>query len=601
MSNYILSAALELQDRFSSKIKSASTSFKNFSSQVKTESASMGSSLKELGNQFGINSKGAISSFRTVERYGKVAGAAVTAFTGKSYLGWVELEDQLLRNAAISGATAKEQGKLNKQVIVQGRETRFTAKQVAEAQMYQAQSGKTVNEILEITPTLLKMSIASGDDLATTSDYLTDSMTAAGISIKDTTRYADLLANMSMRTNMTMSDMAETILKIGTLTKGQEKIEDIATMMGVLADNGIRSAEAGTAMKSIYGKLFQAQDDKKMQKLFKKYDLNLYKEVIGADGEKHIEWKGLLEIIEDMKPAFQNMNAAEQNYFLTTVAGRNHIDAFSALLKANNEQLEKSRNAANNAAGSLDNFYDTMITGSKQTLEEFKSAIDGFGNALGAAAAPIVDEKLKEMTSAINGVTENQLSTENIDKYIDHIILRAKQAAGVYVGLKATVAAAGTGATILGLGAGSITALALGGSALVGWGANKLRDVYMNSSSYNGDYMERIRLSREADTILKESKNRSFLNTGNSFGSLGAFNSEKYTKNKLSVGNFGDKEYLKTNGATPFNETKPEIKVDLSHLTLNTMKNTEELIKEVQERIGEEMRNAIANAQMTQQ
>lgn len=601
MSNYILSAALELKDNFSSKINSASKSFKSFSSQVKTESASMGSSLKELGNQFGINSKGAISSFRTVERYGKVAGAAVTAFTGKSYLGWVELEDQLLRNAAITGATAKEQEKLNKQVIVQGRVTRFTAKQVAEAQMYQAMSGKSVNEILEITPTLLKMSIASGDDLATTSDYLTNSMTAAGISIKDTTRYADLLANMSMRTNMTMSDMADTILKIGTLTKGQEKIEDIATAMGVLADNGIRGAEAGTAMKAIYARLFKAQDDKKMQKLFKKYDLNLYKEVIGADGEKHIEWKGILEIIEDMKPAFQKMNAAEQNYFMTTVAGAHHMDAFSALLKATNDQLEKSKNAANNAEGALDNFYDTMITGSKQTLEEFKSAIDGFGNALGAAAAPIVDEKLKEMTSAINGVTENQLSTENIDKYIDHIILRAKQAAGVYVGLKATLAAAGTGATILGLGAGSITALALGGSALVGWGANKLRDVYMNSSSYNGDYMERIRLSHEADAILKESKNRSFLNTGNSLGSLGAFNSEKYTKSKLSTGNFGDKEYLKTNVSTPFNETKPEIKVDLSHLTLNTMKNTEELIKEVQERIGEEMRNAIANAQMTQQ
>lgn len=597
MSNYILSAALELQDRFSSKIKSASTSFKNFSSQVKTESASMGSSLKELGNQFGINSKGAISSFRTVERYGKVAGAAVTAFTGKSYLGWVELEDQLLRNAAISGATAKEQEKLNKQVIVQGRETRFTAKQVAKAQMYQAQSGKTVNEILEITPTLLKMSIASGDDLATTSDYLTNSMTAAGISIKDTTRYADLLASMSMRTNTSMSEMAETILKIGSLTKGQEKIEDIATVMGVLADNGLKSAEAGNAMKSIYSRLFKAQDDKKMQEIFGKYNLSLYKR--GKDGKK--EWKGILEIIEDMKPAFQKMDAAEQNYFSTTIAGAHHIDAFLNLLKATNEQLEKSRNAANNAAGSLDNFYDTMITGSKQTLEEFKSAIDGFGNALGAAAAPIIDEKLKEMTSAINGVTENQLSTENIDEYIDHIILRAEQAAGVYVGLKATLAAAGTGATILGLGAGSITALALGGSALVGWGANKLRDVYMNSSSYNGDYMERIRLSREADTILKESKNRSFLNTGNSLGSLGAFNSEKYTKNKLSAGNFGDKEYLKTNVSTPFNETKPEIKVDLSHLTLNTMKDTEALIKEVQERIGEEMRNAIANAQMTQQ
>lgn len=597
MSNYILSAALELQDKFSSKIKSASTSFKNFSSQVKTESASMGSSLKDLGNQLGINSKGAISSFRTVERYGKIATATTVAFTGKSYLGWVDLEDQLLRNAAISGATAKEQEKLNKQVIVQGRETRFTAKQVAEAQMYQAMSGKSVNEILEITPTLLKMSIASGDDLATTSNYLTNSMTAAGVSIKDTTRYADLLANMSMRTNMSMSDMADTILKIGSLTKGQEKIEDIATVMGVLADNGLKSAEAGTAMKSIYARLFKAQDDKKMQKIFGKYNLSLYKR--GKDGKR--EWKGILEIIEDMKPAFQKMDAAEQNYFLTTVAGAHHMDAFSNLLKATNEQLEKSKNAANNAGGSLDKFYDTMISGSKQTLEEFKSAIDGFSKAFGKSVAPIVDEKLKEMTSAINGVTENQLSTENIDKYIDHIILRAKQAAGVYVGLKATVAAAASGATILGLGAGTVTGLALGGTALAGWGANKLRDKYMNSSIYQGDYLEKIRLSREADAILNESKNRSFLNTGNSLGSLGAFNSEKYIKNKLSTGNFGDKEYLKTNVSSPFNETKPEIKVDLSHLTLNTMKNTEELIKEVQERIGEEMRSAIANAQMTQQ
>ncbi len=139
---------------------------------------------------------------------------------------------------------------------------------------------------------------------------------------------------------------------------------------------------------------------------------------------------------------------------MTTVAGAHHMDAFSALLKATNDQLEKSKNAANNAGGSLDKFYNTMTKGSKQTLEEFKSAIDGFGKALGKGLAPIVNEKLKEMTSAINGVTENQLSTENIDKYIDHIILRAKQAAGVYVGLKAIVAAGGTGATILGLGEG---------------------------------------------------------------------------------------------------------------------------------------------------
>lgn len=592
MSNYILSAALELKDNFSSKINSASTSFKNFSSQVKSESASMGSSLKDLGNQLGINSKGAISSFRTVERYGKIATAATVAFTGKSYLGWVDLEDQLLRNAAITGASAKEQALMNSQVKQLGNTTRFTQKQVAEAQMYQAMAGYKTNEILSVTPTLLKLSIATGEDLAKTSDIVTDSLSAFGLSVKDVGMYTDILASTANNTNTTVGMMGNAFVYVGASSRAMgESFEEVAVSLGILADNGIKGEKAGTGLNALYARL--AKPTTIMKKALKYANVEL-KDQSG-------NFKGLRKIIEESRPALEKMTEVQRNNWLATIAGTEGVKIWSSIMNNSAEGTKKAEDAVYNATGALDKFYNTMTKGSKQTLEEFKSAVDGFSKAFAEGAAPIIDEKLKEITSAINGVTENQLSTENIDKYIDHIILRAKQAAGVYVGLKATVAAAGTGATILGLGAGSITALALGGSALVGWGANKLRDVYMNSSSYNGDYMERIRLSREADTILKESKNRSFLNTGNSFGSLGAFNSEKYTKNKLSVGNFGDKEYLKTNGATPFNETKPEIKVDLSHLTLNTMKNTEELIKEVQERIGEEMRNAIANAQMTQQ
>ncbi|WP_462351029.1 phage tail tape measure protein [Fusobacterium varium] len=587
MSNYILSAALELKDKFSSQIKTASSSFKNLSSQIKTESNSIKSSLKDLGNQFGITSKGAISGFGTVERYGKIATAATTAFAGKSYLGWVDLEDQLLRNAAITGANIEEQERLNEQITQLGRTTRFTSKEVAESQMYLAMSGKSVNETLEITPTLLKMAIASGDDLATTSNYLTNSMTAAGIGIKDTTRYADLLANMSMRTNTTMSEMADTVLKIGSLTKGQEKIEDIATAMGILADNGIKGAEAGTAMKSIYAKLFQAQDDKKMKQLFKKYNLNLYKEVIGKDGKKHIQWKGLLEIIEDMKPAFQNMNAAEQNYFLTTVAGAHHMDAFSNLLKASNEQLNKARYAANNAEGSLEKFYNTMTSGSKQTLEEFKSALDGFSKAFGKSLSPIIDEKLKEMTSAINEVTETQLSTENIDKYIDHIILRAKQAAGVYVGLKSTIAAASSGATILGLGAGTVTALTLGGTALTGWASNQLRDKYMNSFFYQGDYMAKLGESRYVQYLKhqEELKNKSYLKTGLPPTKLGFENGMKSSigQTKIDTSN-----------------------IDISGLTVNItettqLENIDNLVEKIQNKVGEKLKLKLVEAYNLQQ
>lgn len=582
MSNYILSAALELKDNFSSKINSASKSFKSFSSQVADGGKVIGGSLKGIGNQLGVTAERFKKGFNTVERYGKVAGAAVTAFAGKSYLGWVELEDQLLRNAAITGASAKEQEKLNKQVIVQGRETRFTAKQVAEAQMYQAQSGKTVNEILEITPTLLKMSIASGDDLATTSDYLTNSMTAAGISIKDTTRYADLLANMSMRTNMTMSDMADTILKIGTLTKGQEKIEDIATAMGVLADNGIRGAEAGTAMKAIYARLFKAQDDKKMQKLFKKYDLNLYKEVIGADGEKHIEWKGILEIIEDMKPAFQKMNAAEQNYFMTTVAGAHHMDAFSALLKTTNEQLEKSKNAANNAGGSLDKFYNTMIKGSKQTVEEFKSAIDGFGKALGKGLAPIIDEKLKEMTKAINGVTEQQLSTKNINAFLDEIEEKAKIVMRTYVALKGAIFA---------VSHPYLTA------AMTGWGTG----VYLGNKlgSALEPYVNSPKMIEWRDKRAKERE----ANLGLSTSQL----AESFFKRKQnSVSEFGG--YLTTNGfvsggnnitqnPSVFNQGTTGVNITGVSIQIGDKNvNRDELVKE----IGEQMVKQIEEAQMTQ-
>lgn len=482
-----LSATLELKDKFSATVNTSVSAFEKLRKKLKDTNASYKAfdntisktyaNLKRKSTEHAstINTiKGIQSSLYKVgvkSVIGLATGtSALGAFLHKSYMTYADLNEQLTRNAGLTGANVKEQEAMAKQVRYLGRTMKFTAKEVAEAHMYQAMAGYNTNQILEATPTLLRLSIASGEDLARTSDMITDNLSALGMTVKDLPMYADLLASMSMRTNTNVSMLSDVFAKTGAVMKqvGKEDVREMATAFGLLADAGIKGAEAGTAVKSVYGRLAKAKDDKKIMALFGKYKIKLYNR--GKNGKE--EWKGLLQIIEEMKPKFDKMTASEQNYFLTTVAGLHHMDAFGVLLKANKEALDRARGAAYDASGALEKFEIKLKGADKYKIDELKSAWQGFMEKLGAGLSPIFLEGMEKLTKYLNDLTDSKkLSTENITKFFNKIVGLAKTAGiaflGAHVAFLAWRASMGDITAIAQLGAMATAGVAVAG--YLGW------------------------------------------------------------------------------------------------------------------------------------
>lgn len=573
MSNYILSAALELKDNFSSKINSASKSFKNFSSQVADGGKVIDGSLKGIGNQLGITSDSIKNNFKTVERYGQIAGAAAAAFAGKSYLKYVDLNEQLTKNAAITGASAKEQALMNKQVEQLGNTTRFTQKQVAEAQMYQAMAGYKTNEILSVTPTLLKLSVATGEDLAKTSDIVTDSLSAFGLSVKDVGMYTDVLANVANNTNTTVGMMGNAFQYVGASSRALgESFEEVAISLGILADNGIKGEKAGTGLNAMYARL--AKPTTEMKKALKYANVELK--------DQNGNFKGLRKIIDESRPALEKMTEVQRNNWIVTVAGTEGLKIWSSIMNNSTESTKKAENAVYNATGALDKFYNTMSSTSRQKIEETKSAIEGFQIQLGKGIDPIITEKLTEFNKILNDITQNKLSTENINYFLDEINRKGKIVLGTYAALKGAIFAAAHP---------YITAGALGWGTGVYLG-NKLGSAlepYINSPEMIKWRDERSR-EREINLGLspKQIREGLFQRKQNAISEFGGY----LTPNGfVRVDNTVQKPNVFNQGTSNINITGVSVQIGDKNI------NRDELVKE----IGEEMVKKIEEAKLTQQ
>ena len=146
MSEYKLSALLELKDKFSGAAKKAGSSLV----ELKNRTTGVADKLKSSFN--GV--RGALATVGV-----GIGATAVVGVLKSSVQSYADLEDQVRRNRAIMSASAEEEKQLMQQTRDLGRSTKFTAQEVAEAQMYQAMAGMKTNEVLEMTPKLLKMSM----------------------------------------------------------------------------------------------------------------------------------------------------------------------------------------------------------------------------------------------------------------------------------------------------------------------------------------------------------------------------------------------------------------------------------------------------------
>ena len=441
MSEYKLSALLELKDKFTNVAQKAGSSLGTLKDKV-------GGIAGKIKNSF----SGVQGALATVG-VGIGAGTAVSVLKS-SVEAYANLEDQVRRNKAIMGATVQQEKQLMQQTRDLGRSTKFTAQEVAEAQMYQAMAGMKTIEVLEMTPKLLKMSIAAGSDFAQTSDIVTDNLTAFGMSLKDSDRLMDVMVATSNNANTNVQMLGEAYKYVAATSRNFESFEDVNILLGVLADNGIKSGQAGRNLAGIYRRL--ANPSKQVGNALKDLNIQLY------DQQGH--FRGLKALSDDLKIATAGLTQEERNRYLTMIAGGEGMKILASIMGTTEENYNKVANAVRNSSGATDKFADDMSNTTANKIAQFKSAIDDLKISLGEAFAPIATRWMEDFMKRVEEWQKSgALDPEKLKGQAEQLTKGAEIGMRGIIGAKGAIWGAQLG-TAIGGPVGTAVGAAIGGA-----------------------------------------------------------------------------------------------------------------------------------------
>lgn len=311
-----------------------------------------------------------------------------------------DFDSAMSKVAAVSGATGSDFDSLRDKAREMGAKTKFSATEAADAMNYMAMAGWKTEDMLSGIEGVMYLAAASGEDLATTSDIVTDALTAFGLTAGDSGHFADVLAAASSNANTNVSMMGETFKYCAPVAGALGfSVEDTAEAIGLMGNAGIKASQAGTSMRSIMTNLTG--------------DVKLSGAAIGdvtiattnADGSM----RSLSAILADCRVAFGGMTEAEKANNAEALVGKNAMSGFLALMNAAPEDIEKVSGAVNNCKDAAKNMADTMQDNLEGQLTILKSQLQelaiSFGDLLMPAVRSIVSG-LQGMVDVLNAMPD---------------------------------------------------------------------------------------------------------------------------------------------------------------------------------------------------
>lgn len=304
--------------------------------------------------------------------------------------------------AAISGATGDDLEALRDKAREMGSKTKFSASEAASAMEYMAMAGWKTGDMLGGIEGIMNLAAASGEDLATTSDIVTDALTAFGLSAEDSGHFADILAAASSNANTNVSMMGETFKYCAPIAGALGfSAEDTAEAIGLMANAGIKSTQAGTALRTIMNNLTGEV------KISGKAIGDVTIATTNADGSM----RDLSDILADCRTAFSGLSESEKAQAAETLVGKNAMSGFLALMNAAPEDIDKLSNAIDNCDGTAESMAATMQDNLAGQLTILKSQLDelaiSFGEILMPAIRSIVSH-IQGFIDKLNGMDESQ-------------------------------------------------------------------------------------------------------------------------------------------------------------------------------------------------
>lgn len=302
--------------------------------------------------------------------------------------------------AAVSGATGDELEQLRTKAREMGENTKFSATEAAEAMNYMAMAGWKTSDMLSGIDGIMSLAAASGEDLATTSDIVTDALTAFGLSASDSGHFADILAAASSNANTNVSMMGETFKYVAPVAGALGySAEDVAEAIGLMANAGIKSTQAGTSLRTMLTSL--TGDIELTGKNFGEVTV----QTTNADGSM----RKLGDILSDLRGYFSQMTESEAASTAEMLVGKNAMSGFLAVMQAAPADIDKLNNAITNCDGTSEKMAATMQDNLNGQLTILKSQLQELAISFGEVLIPVIRQVvtfIQGLVDKLNGMDE---------------------------------------------------------------------------------------------------------------------------------------------------------------------------------------------------
>lgn len=410
---------------------------------------------KTAGSGFDGLNQLSIATGRVSEKTGQLADktkpatVAITALGVASVKMASDFEAGMDEVLAISGATAEEFEQLKDKAVEMGAKTKFSATDSADAFKYMAMAGWDATAMLDGIEGIMNLAAASGEDLATTSDIVTDALTAFGLKAEDSAHFADVLAMASSKSNTNVGLMGETFKYVAPVAGSLGySIEDTAVAIGLMANAGIKGNQAGTALRTLLTNMAKPTDDMAvaMEELGVSLEdgegnmlslAEVIEQLRGGFGDLIIPQEEFTERLSELDTQLENGTLTEKQYgnelerlvglaygaegaekakYAAMLAGKEGMSALLAIVNASTEDYSALTAEINNASGAAENMAGIMMDNTAGSIEQLQGALESAAIIIGERLSPYI----RQLAEFVTGLVEkfNSLSDEQLDMVV---------------------------------------------------------------------------------------------------------------------------------------------------------------------------------------
>lgn len=328
--------------------------------------------LDSSGLESGLSKLGGIAKAGTKTALAVIGGASAAlgglgtaaATVGSGF------EAEMSKVEAISGAAGKDLEDLTEKAKEMGAKTKFSASESAQAMEYMAMAGWKTGDMLSGIEGIMNLAAASGEDLALTSDIVTDALTAFGLSAKDSGRFADIMAAASSNVNTNVAMLGESFKYVAPVAGALGySAEDAAVALGLMANSGIKASQGGTALRAAISRL--AKPTKEVQGAMDDLGISL------TDSSGNM--KSLDELMGDLREGFSDLTESEKAQYAAALAGQEGMSGLLAIVNASEGDFNKLKDAVYGCDGAAEQMAETMQDNLAGSITILKSSAEGLG------------------------------------------------------------------------------------------------------------------------------------------------------------------------------------------------------------------------------